>query len=77
MPDTEKMRVPVERFTPIAEYHSPPRLMMCGTVDMVSTLLTIVGAAYTPCTAGNGGLMRGMARSPSRLESSPVSSPAM
>ena len=44
---------------------------------MVSTLLTIVGAAYTPWTAGNGGLMRGMARSPSRLDSSPVSSPAM
>ena len=77
MPDTEKIRVPVERLTPIDAYHSPPLRMMCGTVDIVSTLFTIVGAAYTPCTAGNGGLMRGIARSPSRLESRPVSSPAM
>ena len=42
-PDTEKRRVPVERLTPIAAYHSPPVLMMCGTVDIVSTLFTIVG----------------------------------
>ena len=69
--------MPFERFTPIAAYHSAPLRRMCGTVDTVSMLLTIVGAAYTPCTAGNGGLMRGIARSPSRLESNPVSSPAM
>ena len=77
MPDTEKRRVPFERLTPKLAYHSAPLRMMCGTVDNVSMLLTIVGAAYMPCTAGNGGLMRGIARSPSRLDSKPVSSPAM
>ena len=71
------MRVPVDLLMPRPEYHLPPRRMMCGTVDIVSTLFTTVGAAYTPCAAGNGGLMRGIARSPSRLESRPVSSPAM
>ncbi len=39
------MRVPVERLTPIALYHLAPRRTMCGTVEIVSTLLTIVGAA--------------------------------
>src|SRR2546429_178629 len=58
------MRVPVDRPTPRPAYQSPPRSMMAGTVDSVSTLLTTVGLAKRPCTAGNGGLMRGIARSP-------------
>ena len=45
MPDTEKTRVPVDLFTPSPAYHLPPRRMMCGIVDIVSTLFTTVGAA--------------------------------
>ena len=44
---------------------------------MVSTLLTIVGCANRPLTAGNGGLRRGQPRLPSSELSSEVSSPQM
>ena len=71
------MRVPVDRLTPILAYSSPPICTMCGTVDSVSTLLTTVGFAYRPSIAGNGGLSRGMPRSPSSDSSSAVSSPQM
>ena len=43
----------------------------------VSMLLTTVGLRNTPSTAGNGGLIRGQARLPSRLSIRPVSSPQM
>ena len=36
-------------------------LMMCGTQQSVSTLLTTVGAPKTPATAGNGGLIARLA----------------
>ena len=61
----------------MAPYASPPIWMMAGRVEIVSTLLTTVGLAYRPAMAGNGGRMRGMPRSPSRLLSSAVSSPQM
>jgi len=51
-PDTEKMRVPVDRPTPRPAYQSPPRSMMAGTVDSVSTLLTTVGLAKRPAPPG-------------------------
>ena len=50
---------------------------MAGTEAMVSTLLTTVGQAYSPATAGNGGLSRGWPRRPSSESSSAVSSPQM
>ena len=52
-----------------------PRSMMCGTQQRVSTLLTTVGLRNAPSIAGNGGLIRGQPRFPSRLSISPVSSP--
>ena len=56
----------------------PPSLMIQGTLDSVSTLLTIVGCMYSPLAAGKyGGFSRGMPRSPSRLSISAVSSPTM
>ena len=56
---------------------STPRAAICVTQQAVSMLLTTVGLRKTPSTAGNGGLMRGQARLPSRLSISPVSSPQM
>ena len=56
---------------------SEPLPMMYGTLEMVSTLLTTVGEAYRPATAGNGGFSRGCPRRPSRLSSSAVSSPQL
>jgi hypothetical protein len=50
---------------------------MWTTQASVSTLLTIVGQLKTPDTAGNGGLIRGWPRFPSRLSMRPVSSPQM
>src|SRR5262249_25252470 len=53
--------------TPIDLNHSTPRSMICVTHATVSMLLTTVGLRNAPSTAGNGGLMRGQARLPSRL----------
>ena len=50
---------------------------MCGTLQRVSTLLTIVGLPHRPTTGGKGGLARGLARRPSSALSSAVSSPQM
>ncbi len=57
--------------------HSTPRAAICVTQATVSMLLTTVGLWNTPSMAGNGGLMRGQARLPSRLSIKPVSSPQM
>ncbi len=57
--------------------HSTPLATIEGTVAIDSTLLTTVGRAYSPATAGNGGFSRGWPRRPSRLSSSAVSSPQM
>jgi len=46
--------------------------MMCGTQASVSTLLITVGLANAPAIAGNGGLLRGQPRLPSRASSRPV-----
>jgi hypothetical protein len=49
-PHTEISLVPVLlgllRDSPL--YHSPPRIMMCGTAANVSTLLIVVGMPNTP-----------------------------
>jgi hypothetical protein len=54
-----------------------PLSTMDGTLAIDSTLLTTVGHAYRPATAGNGGLSRGWPRRPSSESSSAVSSPQM
>ena len=51
--------------------------MIGGSVAIVSTLFTTVGDASRPCTAGNGGFVRGWPRLPSSDSSSAVSSPQM
>src|SRR6187397_237579 len=56
-------------------YHSAPLFRMCGTAASVSTLLIVVGCPNSPATAGNGGLMRGLPRRPSREFMMAVSSP--
>ena len=58
-------------------YHSAPPSTIGATLQMVSTLLTTVGEAYSPATAGNGGFSRGWPRRPSSESSSAVSSPQM
>ena len=62
---------------PIDRNQSMPSSMIGGTLAMDSTLLTTVGQAYRPATAGNGGRSRGWPRLPSSESSSAVSSPQM
>ena len=77
-PDTANIRIPVDVGAPMSWNDWPDSLMIHGTSASVSTLLTIVGCRYNPLEAGkNGGLRRGMPRSPSRLSIRPVSSPTM
>ena len=63
--------------TPIDLNQSTPRRAIWATHAIVSMLFTTVGFLNTPSIAGNGGLIRGQARLPSRLSMSPVSSPQM
>src|SRR2546422_2808878 len=76
-PETEYMRVPPWVLVPRLANHPAPRLMMCGRWQMVSTLLTIVGAPNAPLMAGNGGFGLGPPLRPSSDEISPGSSPPM
>ncbi len=76
-PDSEKIFVPGDRSVPTLRYQSDPPVTIDGTDAMVSMLLTTVGDAYSPATAGNGGLRRGWPRRPSSESSSAVSSPQM
>ena len=62
---------------PIDRNQSTPLSTIGGTLAMDSTLLTTVGQAYRPATAGNGGRSRGWPRLPSSESSSAVSSPQM
>jgi hypothetical protein len=67
--------VPVLLPEPIFEYSSPPIITIGPTAAIVSTLLTTVGEAYKPATAGNGGFSLGLPRLPSSDSSKAVSSP--
>ena len=71
------MRVPPMVFVPRPANQAAPRLMMCGTCAIVSTLFTIVGMPKAPLMAGNGGLTFGQPFLPSSDEIRPVSSPQM
>ena len=62
---------------PRSPNQSAPFSTIDGTTAIDSTLFTFVGRAYTPATAGNGGLFRGNPRLPSSESSSAVSSPQM
>ena len=50
---------PAASGVPIVLYQSEPFARIMGRLVSVSTLLTTVGLPYSPCTAGNGGRMRG------------------
>lgn len=76
-PDSEYSVNPGDLSEPIDLNQSTPRDTMAGTLAIDSTLLTTVGQAYRPATAGNGGRSRGCPRRPSRESSSAVSSPQM
>src|SRR4051795_13075096 len=78
LPHTDQSLVPVLlglSARAIFLYQSAPLFRMCGTAASVSTLLIVVGCPNTPATAGNGGLMRGLPRRPSREFMRAVSSP--
>src|SRR3990170_3061256 len=80
LPHTDQSLVPVLfglSARPIFLYHSPPFTRMGGTAASVSTLLIVVGMPKRPAAAGNGGLMRGLPRFPSREFINAVSSPQM
>ena len=69
--------MPLDFSVPIELNQAAPRSMIEGTDAIDSTLLTTVGEAYRPATAGNGGRSRGWPRRPSSESSSAVSSPQM
>src|SRR6201986_1657365 len=75
LPQADINFVPVDLPLPIFAYSSPPKLIIGTTAASVSTLFTTVGRSHAPLTAGNGGLIRGLPRLPSRLSSRAVSSP--
>src|SRR5437588_12376018 len=74
-PEIQNTFGPEFRGRPIELNHAAPRRMMVGATAMLSTLLTVDGQPYSPTAAGNGGFSRGRPFLPSRLSSSPVSSP--
>ena len=77
-PDSENNPKPVERSVPIsANQLGAVAHDRRGPMAIDSTLLTTVGRAYSPATAGNGGFSRGWPRRPSSESSSAVSSPQM
>jgi hypothetical protein len=69
--------VPGDFSVPNDRNHCAPCFTMNVTLQIVSTLFTMVGEANSPSTAGNGGLIFGFPRPPSRDERRPVSSPQM
>src|SRR5687767_13245934 len=78
-PQTEYSLVPVlfGLESDIFLYQSAPFMRIGIAAISVSTLLIVVGIPNTPDTAGNGGLIRGLPRRPSREFISAVSSPQM
>ncbi len=72
--DVQQARTAILRRAERRE-RAPPSRMMGGIALKVSTLLSSVGLAHAPATAGNGGFMRGIPRLPSSESSKAVSSP--
>src|SRR5512137_819219 len=75
LPTRQNVLVPEFPPTPMPLYQSAPFNTIWGTMDQVSTLLSVVGLSNNPLLAGNGGLWRGLPRFPSIDISSAVSSP--
>ena len=76
-PEAEINFVPVDRPMPIFAYSAPELFTIHGTAAIVSTLFTTVGLLQSPDTAGNGGLILGFPRLPSKDSINAVSSPQM
>lgn len=76
-PEIQNSLVPLLFGRPKEANQLAPRRIMVGQTETVSTLVTVVGQAYKPLLAGNGGLSLGFPCFPSRLSSKPVSSPQM
>jgi hypothetical protein len=76
-PERLKIPQPLDFSVPMLANQSAPLRMIGTALAIDSTLFTFVGRAYTPATAGNGGLFRGSPRLPSSESSSAVSSPQM
>src|SRR6185312_12580902 len=74
-PEMQKSLVPALFGLPNEANQDAPRLRIVGATAIDSTLLTVLGQPYRPTLAGNGGFRRGWPFLPSRLSSSPVSSP--
>src|SRR5579862_10054061 len=55
-PDRLKIPHPLDFSVPMEANQSPPFSTIDGTLAIDSTLFTFVGSAYTPATAGKGGL---------------------
>ncbi len=75
LPASAKTFVPLLFSVPIAAYAAAPFVIIHGTLAYVSTLLLFVGFCQRPFSAGKGGLILGMPRSPSMDANRAVSSP--
>src|SRR6188508_1280107 len=76
-PCTVIILVPALVDVPIWENHSPPLLMMDGTLAKVSVLLRTVGRRQRPSSTERGGLVRGWPRTPMTEYISAEPSPQM
>src|SRR5690242_18996745 len=74
-PDMPNSFGPGDDWVPIDRNHCGPFSRIGGIQQSVSTLLMTVGLPNAPAIAGNGGLLRGQPRLPSKASSKPVSSP--
>ena len=74
-PVRAKTLVPLLFSVPKDAYHSPPLVIIWGTLAQVSTLLILEGFPHTPFWAGNGGLGLGIPLFPSMEFMRAVSSP--
>jgi len=74
-PVSAKTLVPLDFSVPTLACHSLPRRMIWPMLARVSTLLSTLGLAQRPATAGKGGRGRGIPRFPSMEVISAVSSP--
>ena len=74
-PLTPNIFVPESLNRPKDLNQSAPKFKICGKLQKVSTLFTMVGLPHKPATCGNGGFALGVARLPSRELIKAVSSP--
>src|SRR5215208_2973464 len=75
LPDRETSLVPLLPSVPMLAYQSAPRLMICGTLAQVSTLLRLLGRSQMPATEVRMYLGRGSGGWPSIERISALDSP--